>query len=124
MLTKDEKKQLDVEHAYHREMEVFGYQQNIDNYALMLDVLPKDAWPDNLKQHAGTPVANLPADMTDEDVEAVSRYQYRDRLRVLLRTERAEQAKAALVRDVLKTRLGGEYDALVQARKAAEAAKA
>jgi hypothetical protein len=38
----------------------------------------------------------------------------------LVRTEKAEQSKSIRIRDVLKAQIGGDYDALVLAYKAAQ----
>ena len=45
---------------------------------------------------------------------------YRDRLRVAVRTERAEQSKATRVLDALKAQIGPEYDTLLAEFKAAQ----
>jgi len=40
MITDQEKQAGLVMNAFHREMEIYGYQLNIDNYAAMLEALP------------------------------------------------------------------------------------
>jgi hypothetical protein len=42
-------------------------------------------------------------------------------LRVLVRTEKAEQNKSIRIRDVLKAQVGSNYDALVAAYKISQA---
>jgi hypothetical protein len=111
-----------VVNAFHREMEVYGYQVNIDNYITMLSSLPAGDWPSDLAQWAGANIANLPTEMSDEDVQFVSDYQYRDRLRALLRTERVEQSKARRVLDALKAQIGPDADSKIAAYKASQSA--
>lgn len=101
--------------AYHREIEVYHYQMNIDNYMTMLAAMPSTVWPENLASWASTEIANLPADMSDEDVEVISELQYRDRIRSLLRTEKAEQSKARRVLEALKQQIGADADARIAA---------
>ena len=101
--------------AYHREMEVYHYQMNINNYTTMLAAMSSGAWPEHLAVWAATEIINLPADMSDEDVEAVTDLQYRDRLRSLLRTEKAEQSKARRVLEALKQQIGADADARIAA---------
>lgn len=117
MLSPEEHIQNLVMNAYHREMEVYGYQLNINNYTAMLALLPQGDWPANLALWAATDVANLPADMADEAVEMVSDYQYRDRLRALLRTERAEKSKSDRILAALKAQIGPDADVKIAAYK-------
>jgi len=111
-----------VINAFHREMEVYSYQVNIDNYSAMLVSLPVDEWPVDLAQWAGAAISGLPAEMSDSDVQSISDYQYRDKLRALLRTERVEQAKARRVLNALKVQIGADADAKIAAYKIAQAA--
>jgi hypothetical protein len=120
MITNDEKLASAVMNAYYREMEIYGYQVNIDNYSAMLMALPLDDWPQNWVAFKGVKIDELPHSLSDDDAQAISDYQYRDRLRSLIRTERAEQNKTIRIRDVLKTQIGDNYDALVLAYKAAQ----
>jgi len=120
MITNDEKLSAAVMNAYYREVEIYSYQVNIDNYSAMLLALPLDDWPQNWVAFKGVKIDELPHSLSDEDVQSISDYQYRDRLRSLIRTERAEQNKTIRIRDVLKTQIGDNYDALVLAYKAAQ----
>jgi hypothetical protein len=104
--------------AFHREMEVYQYQINIDNYGVMLAALPQGDWPSNLANYKGTTTDALPESLDDSDVGLIADYQYRDKLRNLLRSEKVEQSKASRVRDALKSQIGAEYDALIAAHKA------
>ena len=106
--------------AFHREMEIYGYQLNIDNYAAMLEALPAGDWPAYLEAFRTIKTEDLPHELPDEQVSAIGDLQYRDRLRVLVRTEKAEQNKSIRIRDVLKAQIGVNYDSLVAAYKASQ----
>jgi hypothetical protein len=121
MLTNQEKQASLVMNAFHREMEVYGYQINIDNYTTMLEALPADDWPADLEAFKTVKTEDLPHELSDDQVAQIGDYQYRDRLRVLVRTEKAEQNKSIRIRDVLKAQIGGDYDALIAAYKASQA---
>jgi hypothetical protein len=120
MITDNEKLASTVMNAYHREMEIYAYQVNIDNYSAMLLALPSGDWPQDWVAFKGVKVEDLPHSLSDDDVQAISDYQYRDRLRSLVRTEKAEQNKSSRIRDVLKAQIGDDYDALVLAYKATQ----
>lgn len=107
-----------IVHAYGREVEVYSYQTNIDNYMQMLSTLPTDDIPNRLAQYMLVDVVNLPFDMSDDDIQLISDYQYRDKLRMLLRTEKVEQSKAKRVLDALKMQIGPDADAQIAAYKA------
>jgi hypothetical protein len=98
-------------------MEVYSYQTNIDNYTAMLAALPSDSIPASLAQYASTDVPNLPPEMSDADVQTISDYQYRDKLRSLLRSEKVEQSKTSRVLDALKAQLGPTADAMIDEYK-------
>jgi hypothetical protein len=106
-----------VRNAFHRETEVDDYQTNIDNYTLMLQALPQGEWPAEIAQYAAVTVDKLPPDMPDETVLLISNYQFRDRLKATLRTEKVEQSKANHVKNALKTRIGAGYDGKLNAFK-------
>jgi hypothetical protein len=106
--------------AFHREMEIYQYQINVDNYAVMLAALPQESWPDDLVQYKEAAIDKLPESLDDDVVLTISEHQYRDRIRNLLRTERVEQSKAVRVRDALKAQIGTDYDAIVAAFKATQ----
>jgi hypothetical protein len=87
-----------------REMEVFSYDMNIANYEIMLSALPQDNWPENLLQYQRSPLDQVP----DELDQTVSDYQYRDRIRSLLKTERLERSKAFRIYEALLSRIPEE----------------
>ena len=103
--------------AFHREMEIYQYQINVDNYAVMLAALPQESWPDDLVQYKEAAIDKLPESLDDDAVLTISEHQYRDRIRNLLRTEKVEQSKAVRVRDALKAQIGTDYDSLIAAYK-------
>ena len=121
MITDQEKQAGLVMNAFHREMEIYGYQLNIDNYAAMLEALPAGDWPADLEAFKTIKTEDLPHELTDGQVAQIGDYQYRDRLRVLVRTEKAEQNKSIRIRDVLKAQIGSNYDSLVAAYKISQA---
>ena len=106
--------------AFHREMEVYQYQINIDNYTVMLDALPTDAWPEELLPYKDAAIDRLPDSLDDDVVNTISEYQYRDRIKNLLRTEKVEQGKTVRIKDALKSQIGSDYDSLLAAYKAAQ----
>jgi hypothetical protein len=103
--------------AFHREMEIYQYQINVDNYVVMLGALPQDGWTDDLLPYKDAAIDKLPESFDDATVNTISEYQYRDRIRNLLRTEKVEQSKAIRVRDALKVQIGSDYDSLLAAYK-------
>jgi hypothetical protein len=80
-----------------REKELFAYDLNISNYTAMLANLPQGDWPSDLVQYQTSTLDQVP----DELDETVSQYQYRDRLRLLIKTEKAERAKSFSVYQAL-----------------------
>lgn len=95
-----------------REQEVFLYDLNINNYNTMLTNLPQDDWPEHLVQYKNSTPENIP----DEYDQIVADYQYRDRLRYLLKTERIERSKSFRVYESLLSQLpADERDALIAA---------
>ena len=104
----------------HREREVNGYQINIDNFTQMLTVLPQGDVPSDIAQYVGakpdnhTKIDDLPLSFSDEQIDLISKYQYRVDLTLRVRTEKAEQNKAKAVLNALKAQLpADQLDALV-----------
>lgn len=90
-----------AEAAVGREMEIFSYDMNIVNYEIMLSALPTDDWPEHLAQYQRSTLDQVP----DEYDQQVSDYQYRDRIRSLLKTERLERSKAQRIYEALISRI-------------------
>ena len=84
-----------------REQEIYHYDLNITNYEAMLAALPSDDWPENLVQYQRSTLDQVP----DELDQTVADYQYRDRLRLLLKTERLERSKSYRVYQALLAQL-------------------
>jgi hypothetical protein len=126
VVTQDEHLDILVTNAYHREKEVYHYQVNIDNYTVMLTGLPQDTIPSELAIYSNTETEKLPLDLSDADVQTIAQYQYKDKLRSLLRSEKVEQNKARLVLEALKAQIiagGLDYDAVLAEKKITEEAK-
>jgi hypothetical protein len=83
----------------------------------MLAVLPTDTWAEELLQYKDAAIDRLPDSLDDDIINTISEYQYRDKIKNLLRTEKVEQSKAVRVRDALKSQIGSDYDALLAAYK-------
>lgn len=118
MITSSEHLNNLIAHAYSRELEVYAYQTNIDNYVTMLSALPSDNIPERLAAYANVDITSLPVDLSEEDVMLIADYQYRDRLRSLVRTEKVEQSKAKRILDSLKLQIGAGADSKIAAYKA------
>jgi hypothetical protein len=106
-----------AENAVMREREVMGYDINITNYTAMLLALPDDEWPGNLAQYKTATLDQVP----DEFDDIVSQYQYRDRLRYLLKTEKAERAKSFRVYEALLAQLPADQRDTLMAEAIARA---
>lgn len=102
----------------YREQEVHQYQVNIDNYTHLLSVLSQGDWPSELVMYSQTKTEELPYSLPLETVTAISDYQFRDRIRVLIRTETIEQNKAKFSLSALKSQIpASELETLVLAAK-------
>ena len=84
-----------------REKEIMSYDINIANYTAMLAALPEDEWPSHLAQYKTATLDLVPDELDD----IVSQYQYRDRLRFLIKTEKAERGKSFRVYEALIAQL-------------------
>lgn len=87
-----------------REMEIFSYNLNVTNYEIVLSTLPEGEWPEELVQYRNSTLDNVP----DELDQQVSDYQYRDRLKSLLKTERLERSKSQKIYEALLSQLPTE----------------
>lgn len=95
-----------------REREIMSYDINISNYTAMLAALPDGDWPEHLAQYKTSTLDQVP----DEFDATVSEYQYRDRLRYLIKTEKAERGKSFRVYEALLAQLPeAERDTLIAA---------
>jgi hypothetical protein len=95
-----------------REKEIMSYDINIANYTVMLSALPDDEWPSHLAQYKAATLDQVP----DEFDDIVSQYQYRDRLRYLVKTEKAERGKSFRIYEALVAQLPeAERDTLIAA---------
>ena len=90
-----------AESIVHREREIFAYDLNIVNYETALAAMPQGDWPEHLVQYQNSTLDQVP----DEYDTIVSEYQFRDRLRYLLKTERAERLKTFKIYEALVAQL-------------------
>jgi hypothetical protein len=90
-----------ADNAVMREQEIMSYDINITNYTAMLASMPDGDWPEHLAQYKEATLDLVP----DEFDDIVSQYQYRDRIRYLLKTEKAERAKSFRVYEALLAQL-------------------
>lgn len=95
---------------------------NITNYEIMLAAMPQEDWPENIVQYKNATLDLVPDDLD----QIVSEYQYRDRIRYLIKTERAERAKSFAVYNAMITRLPQDRvaDLIAQAQVRAATAQA
>ena len=107
-----------------REHEAFAYQINIDNYTAMLAVLPQGEWPTEIVQFRTVTPNDLPPDMPIATAITIGEFQFRDKLRLLLRTENVEKSKSQRVLEAVKAQIPADkmtltVDAAVARRAAA-----
>lgn len=104
----EEKLKEIADHVVARQEEVANYQINIDNYTAMIalldETLPAE-WPTDLLAYRGKDLQQIYAAVPDDLVDTVVDLLHRDRLRMLLRSEKGEQRKANLVLSQLLTKL-------------------
>lgn len=108
MITKEEHIKNIALNAYYREKEIYSYQLNIDNYENILKSLPFGDIPESLSQYLNADITQIPETVPDADILKISEYQYRNKIKSLLRTEKIEQHKSKLVLDSLKSQILNE----------------
>jgi hypothetical protein len=88
-----------------RDDEIFGYQLNIDNYTRMIASLPS-VWPEDLLHCRGTDIPTIIQTVEDDDMRVlIADLIFRDKLVTTLITEKLEQRKAILVREVVEAQI-------------------
>ena len=100
-ITEQKKFEAIADAVVGREEEIFSYDINITNYETMLVTLPEGEWPQHLVQYQRSTLDQVP----DEYDQTVSDYQYRDRIKSLLKTERLERSKSFKVYEALLSQL-------------------
>jgi len=101
----NEKQEILKSALTHRDAEIFGYQFNIGNYTMMIAALPS-VWPDDLAHCRGTDIATIIQTVEDDDKRTLAAdLLFRDKLLTTLATEKLEQRKAILVRQVLAAQI-------------------
>jgi hypothetical protein len=123
-LTDSEKSESIAIAIREREREHHNYELNRINYEHMLDSMSdlQEEWPENLRQYQGLAGESLAKAVQGPDYDLVIRYQFRDRVRLLLATTIAEQAKSEAVYNALVKQITDEQCvaalARIDARKA------
>lgn len=84
-----------------REQEIHSYDVNIGNYETMLLALPTGDWPNLIASYKNTPIELVPEDLHQD----VTDYQFRDRIKGLLATEKLERSKSVRVYEALKAQI-------------------
>lgn len=84
-----------------RELELYSYDINIENYEEMLAGMTTAEWPEDLLQYRGKGADQIP----DEVEAVVNELNYRDRIRALLKTEKAERDKSLKVYETLLNKI-------------------
>ena len=103
--TTDEQKQADlVTNIANREVEIYGYQLNINNYEEILKLIPGD-WTEELAKFKGMTSEQIATNVPDADMQLVSDLVFRDKIAVTLKIEKLEQSKAIHVLNALKAQL-------------------
>jgi hypothetical protein len=98
----DNDKKLNLARALvGRENEIHSYDTNIANYEAILTSLPSGDWPDLIASYRNTPIDAVPTDLQQN----VTDYQFRDRVRALLATEKLERSKSVKVYEAIVTQL-------------------
>jgi hypothetical protein len=118
MITANEHQMSLIMNAYHRSVEVYQYQVNIDNYLVVLNGMPTGPWDADIAQYQGADISSLPMDMSYATLTRIMDFQYRDRLRTLVRTESIEQNKSQRILDALIAQIDGDANALMLEYKA------
>lgn len=99
-----------------REREIHQYQLNIDNYTFILSNLPQGDIPSEISQYMASPTEDLPFFLSDTVFQQITDYQYRNRVRDLIRSEKTEQNKSKHLLEALKAQIpADQLDALVAA---------
>lgn len=74
-----------------REIEISSYDLNISNYNALLSTLPQGDWLPEIEQYKGVTDLDL---VPDEYDDMVNEYNFRDRIRSVLKTEKRERMKS------------------------------
>lgn len=122
----DNKKAFYAMATASRDMEIEGYQVNVDNYNIVMSTLPTGEWPENLtgyKGYSSANVADLNETLSADDIQLLGKLLWRDQITKALITEQLEQNKAQSIRDALASKLDpAELPALLATANATIAA--
>ncbi len=84
--------------AAEREKEIWGYEMNVGNYEALLERLPKDEWPKDLKRFS-------PNTVPGDKAEAWAMWQFRDEIAARLVAERVQLGRSLMIYEVLLAQL-------------------
>jgi Holliday junction resolvasome RuvABC DNA-binding subunit len=91
-----------------RTYEIYFYDQNINNYLMILENSEKE-WPEKLLHLRTVPPHDAVSVCDESDIELLSELQNSDRISYLIKTERLEKSKSEKILSVLKM----QFDELV-----------
>lgn len=97
----DDRKMTLVSQLISREREMHGYEMNISNYETMLASLPQGDWPVLVAGYKGQSIESVPTDLQ----ETVNNYNFRDRIRDVISTEKQELNKSQKIYDAIVAQL-------------------
>lgn len=103
-INNDDKKNTIVMQLINREREIHNYEMNIEHYEALLATLPQGEWPILIAGYKGQAIESVPVDLQS----TVNDYNFRDRIKDVLSTERQELNKASKMHEALCAQLSGE----------------
>ena len=103
-ISDNEKKLSIVTQIISREREIHNYEMNIEHYEALLASLPQGDWPILIAGYKGQAIEAVPVDLQT----TVNDYNFRDRIKDVLSTEKQELNKAQKMYEALCTMLPAE----------------
>ena len=92
------------ENIKNREIEIYSYQLNINNFEIILKTIPSE-WPERLLDYKGLTSEQIVNNVHEDDMQTVSDLVFRDKMEITLKIEKLEQSKAIHVLNALKSQL-------------------
>lgn len=109
MITKEKVQSDIITNIANRELEVYGYQLNINNYEAILRNL-LCVWCEDLIKFKGMTSEEIVKNVPEKDIQIVSDLVFRDKIETTLKIEKLEQSKAIHVLNALKSQLENYND--------------
>lgn len=103
-ITDSDKKNILVNQLINREREAHTYQVNIEHYEALLATLPQGEWPVLIAGYKGQGIEAVPVDLQ----ETVNNYNFRDRIKDVISTEKQELNKSTKMLEAIISQLDGE----------------